>query len=201
LDLRSFFVNLNRALSLPSWVDSTSYCAIMEAYCSERHIGAPLVEDYDSNCPSVTLPAAVLQYRPDVDAELVDTPWPLRQRDEATEIVVPLSIIQQLGKGVFAGQLVEITSSTQACGVHIGRLVPAELCKSRLLSNTVATALGIDETTCLTDGGQGIALLSPLLAHNLGLPYHLAELAYGSDLKDRETKQRNNQSDWTLLAK
>jgi hypothetical protein len=100
----------------------------------------------------------------------------------AIEIVIPSSVFDKLGKFAHAGQLVSVCSEYSTPMSHVARLVPAELCKAQILSPAAADALQIDEELCMTRAGDEVALLSPMLAFNLGLPYHLSELTHGKQL-------------------
>jgi hypothetical protein len=153
----------------------------MQAYCSDRKLGEALENIHGKLCTELWLPAAVMRYRPQLDKSIVgDTAWQDTERDEAIEIVVPFSVLEKLGKFVCAGQLVSVCSEYSAPVTHVARLVPAELCRAQMLSPDATKALEIDETTCIAASGQEVALLSPMLAFNLGLPYSLSELTHGS---------------------
>jgi hypothetical protein len=151
----------------------------MQTYCSERKLGEPLESTHGSVSTELCLPAAVMRYRPQLSKTL-ERSWPDSERDEAVEIVVPVSAFEKLGKFVCAGQLVSVCTEFSSPVTHIARLVPAELCTSQMLAPEAVEALEIDELTCLTASGQEIALLSPILAFNLGLPYSLSELTHGT---------------------
>lgn len=153
----------------------------MQTYCSDRKLGEALDNSHGSVTAELCLPAAVMRYRPQLDKTITgERAWHDTERDEAVEIVVPLSVIEKLGKFVCAGQLVSVCSEYSAPVTHIARLVPAEICTSQMLSPDAAEALDMDEATCMTALGQEVALLSPMLAFNLGLPYNLGELTHGS---------------------
>lgn len=149
----------------------------MQTYCSDKKLGEALESCHGSLSGELSLPAAVMRHRPKLAGEVT---WHETERDEAIEIVVPLSVIEKLGKFVSAGQLAAVTSEYSAPVTHIARLVPAELCTSQMLSPEACQAFEIDEATCLTASGQEVALLSPMLAFNLGLPYFVSELTHGS---------------------
>ena len=153
----------------------------MQVYCSDKKLGEALSSSHGPLFTSVCLPAAVMRYRPQLNKSILgEGAWKDIDRDEAIEIIVPLSVIEKLGKYTCAGQLVAVSSEYSSSVKHIARLVPAELCTSQMLSDEGCAALGIDDVTCLTSSGEEVALLSPMLAFNLGLPYNLAELTHGS---------------------
>lgn len=154
----------------------------LQQYCTDRHVGAPLSNLQDDPSVSVTLPAAVLQYRVSLDAGQLGSAWPAKERDEATEIVIPISVFAKLGKDVYAGQLVHIKSQYSGSSRHIARLVPAEAVASHIFSDEACEALKIDEKTCTTASGQEVACISPILAFNLGLPYAVGEVTHGQDM-------------------
>lgn len=81
----------------------------MQTYCSEKKLGEALDNSHGSASTEVCLPAAVMRYRPQLD-----TTWQEKERDEAVEVVVPLAVIEKLGKFAFAGQLVSVCSEYSA---------------------------------------------------------------------------------------
>lgn len=163
----------------------------LQQYCTDRHVGAPLSSIQDDPTASVTLPAAVLQYRASIDAAQLGTAWPAKERDEATEIVVPISVFAKLGRDVYAGQLVQIKSQYSSPTRHIARLVPAEAVASHIFSDAACEALQIDEKTCKTASGTEIAGISPILAFNLGLPYAVGEVTHGQDMASWLSKRNS----------
>lgn len=154
----------------------------LQEYCTARHVGSPLTSIHDDASASVTLPAAVLQYRASLDTTQLGPSWPKQERDQATEIVVPMSVFARLGKDVYAGQLVHIKTQYSGSSRHVARLVPAEAVASHVFSDEACEALQIDEQTCRTKSGQEIACISPMLAFNLGLPYAVGEVTHGTDM-------------------
>ena len=153
----------------------------MQGYCTHKKLGEAHDNSHGTLAASLCLPAAVMRYRPQLNRSILgEGAWKDVDRDEAIEVIVPLSVIERLGKFMCAGQLVAVSSEYSEPVKHIARLVPAELCTAQMLSHEGSSALGIDEKTCLTSSGKEVALLSPILAFNLGLPYNLAELTHGS---------------------
>eukprot|EP00892_Ulva_mutabilis_P012344 jgi/Ulvmu1/9482/UM052_0051.1 len=154
----------------------------VEEYCKDRHVGAPLTSIHSESSTSVTLPVAVLQYQASLDTQQLGPAWSAQERDQATELVVPLSVFSRLGKDVYAGQLVHIKTQYSGTSRHVARLVPAEAVASHIFSDAACEALQIDEQTCQTTSGQEIACISPILAFNLGLPYAVGEVTHGKDM-------------------
>lgn len=163
----------------------------LQQYCADRHVGAPLSSISDDTASSFTLPAAVLQYRATLDSAQLGSSWPAKERDETTEIVVPISVFPKLGKDVYAGQLVYIKSPYSGSTRHIARLVPSEAVASHMLSEEACEALQINEEKCTTASGQEIALVSPILAFNLGLPFAVAEVMLGQDMSSWLSKRNS----------
>ena len=145
----------------------------MEEYCRSRKLGPALGHEASAN--AVELPVVVAEYSAAIDSSLTGATWADNTRDVATEVVVPFSVLEALGPDVFAGQLVSITCATSPKVKHVARLVPIDLCKEPLLSPAAADANGLDVHAC-TVSGKPAALLSPVLAFNLGIPYQIAQL-------------------------
>jgi hypothetical protein len=154
----------------------------MESYCSERQVGAALTSLLEPDCKSVELPAAVLDSRIEIDGSKTGSPWANRDRDIACEVVVPISVLESLGKDVYAGRPVSISCSTSPDVQHIARIIPLDLCKKPHMSSTVKDALDVDMASC-TAGGKPTALISPMLAFNLGIPYQMAQLMEPEEFK------------------
>lgn len=145
----------------------------MDEFCKSRKLGAPMGQE---GAPQgVELPVVVAEYSAAIDMSRTGAVWSETTRDVATEIVVPLSVLEALGPDVFAGQLVSVTCATSPRVKHVARLVPADLCRDPLLSPAAAEANGLDAAAC-TVAGKPAALLSPVLAFNLGIPYQIAQL-------------------------
>ena len=154
----------------------------MQTYCHERKVGSALGNGAGPGGKAVELPAAIMERRVEIDSARTSTSWDDRNRDAACEIVVPMSVLEELGKDVYAGQLVCITASTCADVRHVARLVPVDLCATPPLSPATAAALDVDTAAC-TIGGKAGVLLSPMLAFNLGIEYQLAQLLQPDELK------------------
>jgi len=152
----------------------------MQTYAKEKHLGAALQAPTAEAGKSIELPAAALQWAPQLDSAAMGRAW--QQRDTLIEVVVPLQVLEALGKDVCAGALVHIASAAYPESRHIARLVPVELCAGPLLPPAAAAALDVDPATCVDGAKRPVALLSPFLAFNLGLPYHLAQLMPGESL-------------------
>lgn len=150
----------------------------MQGYAKEKQLGVPLCSASELEVRSVDLPASVLQYKPHLDESSVGMgAW--RERDPLIEMVVPLSVLQHLGRDVCAGQLVSVCCSAAPDTQHLARIIPVQACQQPLLPPAAAHALGIDQATCKDTSNRSVALLSPFLAFNLGVPYHLAQLVPG----------------------
>jgi hypothetical protein len=120
----------------------------------------------------------VSEYSAVIDHTKTGAAWTSDIRDRSVEIVVPLSVLGDLGRHAFAGQLVCVSSLVYSPKVkHVARIIPIDICKEPLLSPAAAKANAVDLSSC-TIAGEPVALISPVLAFNLGIPYAITQLMH-----------------------
>ena len=150
----------------------------MEAYCRERQLKSAVPTPSGT---SVELPAAVLERKLVIDSSQTSLPTE-SSRDVACEIAVPMSVLEELGKDVYAGHAVCLTCDTCPGIKHVARVIPVDVLKSPPISADTANLLDLDVDTCRL-GGKAAALLSPMMAFNLGIQYHMAPLMQQDEVK------------------
>jgi hypothetical protein len=145
----------------------------MERFCKARGLGSPLC--LDGLDPTVELPVVVSEYAAVIDSAKAGDAWLSENRDCSVEIVVPLSVLKRLGPHAFAGQLVCVCSPFSPKIKHVARIIPIDICKELLLSPAAAKSNQVDLSAC-TRAGAPVAVVSPPLAFNLGIPYAMTQL-------------------------